>query len=83
MIEFEGPDGTRIEQFHHVPVRKVVVDGVVYRRAAVPGGFSVNLGARPLEQKDEIKASLRRDELAAKPWASKYTPRQIKSIWGI
>ena len=82
MIEFEGPDGDRIEQFHHRPVGEVVINGVKYLKAPIPSFIMVNKGAQPLTAEQEVKRDCYKQELSGKPWGCSFSKQQIKKIWG-
>ena len=83
MIEFEGPDGQRVEQFHHTPVDSVVIGGKLFTKAVIPSRIMVNTGAQPLTQEQEVKRDCYAYEQSQKPWTVKYSKNEIKRIWGI
>lgn len=84
LIEFVGPDGDRVEQFHHKLVDETVIDGKKYVRAEIPSRvFSVGHGLQPMTQEQEIKACCYAKEQNQTPWTCKFTKNQIKKIWGI
>lgn len=83
MIEFEGPDGDRVEQFHHIPVDEVVINGAVYKKAKIPSRILVNVGAKPLTQAEEVKRDAYAYEQSNKPWTCKYSKAQVKDIWDL
>ena len=84
IIEFVGPNGDRIEQFHHTRVGEVVINGTVYKKAEVPSkAFGMHGFAREMTQEDEVKRDCRTQELSGEPWRCSFTKNQIKKVWGI
>jgi len=83
MIEFEGPDGDRIEQFHHLPVGEVVVNGVVYKKAPIPSSIMFNLGAQEMTQEQMVKRDCYKREQSGVPWKCEFSKNKIRKVWGI
>ena len=84
MIEFVGPSGDVIEQFHHTPVGKVVINGTVYKKAPIPShAFGMHGFAREMAQEDEVKRDCYKNEQSGERWTCKYSKNQIRKVWGI
>ena len=83
IIEFEGPDGERVEQFHHTRIDYVQIDGKPFKRVEVPSriqlGGTASAGDAPEEQ---VRRGCYAMECAGK-WQSKFTKGQIKRVWGL